>query len=77
MNYESIAYFLADEAIVVPAPWSGKRSYIDGTPISPIWPVQRTPEMPEGIEKVELQDMSKWMRGKRKVGLGSDRSTKP
>jgi hypothetical protein len=39
VNYESIAYFLADEAIVVPAPWSGKRSYIDGTPISPIRPV--------------------------------------
>jgi hypothetical protein len=69
VNYESIVYRLADENIVVPALWSGSRSYIDGTPIPPIRPVQRSPERPEGIEKVEVPDISKWIKQKRKMEL--------
>ena len=56
VNYESIAYYLADEIIVVPSLWSGPRTYIKSSQIPPFRPVQRSPERPEGIEKVEPQE---------------------
>lgn len=31
VNYESIAYALADETVAVPAPWSGPRTHVPGT----------------------------------------------
>jgi hypothetical protein len=56
VNYESIAYYMADQVIVVPALWSGPRTYIDSTPIPPFRPVQRSPERPEGVETVEPEE---------------------
>jgi hypothetical protein len=53
VNYESIAYYLADEIVVVHALWSGPRTLIAGKPIPPFRPVQRSPQYPEGIEKVD------------------------
>ncbi len=52
VNYEFIAYRLADLTLAVPAMWSGPRSMMDGTPIPPRRPAQRTPEHPEGVTVV-------------------------
>jgi hypothetical protein len=60
VNYEQIAYALADDLTVVPALWSGPRTLIDETPISPIRPMQRSPERPEGIEQVDNAASTKW-----------------
>jgi hypothetical protein len=60
VNYERIAYALADDIMVVPALWSGPRSAIDGTQIPPIRPVQRSPELPEGVEQVDNSASTKW-----------------
>ncbi|MDQ2741034.1 MAG: hypothetical protein M3Z66_01855 [Chloroflexota bacterium] len=52
VNYESIAYSLADLVVVVPSLWSGPRRYIPTGPIAPRRPKQRSPEHPEGVEKM-------------------------
>ena len=46
VNYESIAYALADQTIAAPGPWSGSRRYVKGT-IAPVRPVDRRPHDPE------------------------------
>lgn len=48
VNYESIAYALADRTAAVPGQWTGERSRMDGTPIAVIPPPNRTPDHPEG-----------------------------
>jgi len=43
VNYEAIAYHLADRVMATPAPWSGPRSHLDGVAIPPRRPVNRQP----------------------------------
>ena len=47
VNYESIAYALADVTNAVPAPWSGPRTLLHGVLIEPQRPLNRTPESPD------------------------------
>ena len=47
VNYESVAYALADRTNAVPGPWSGERSRM-GQSISPVPPPNRTPANPTG-----------------------------
>ncbi|HVE62735.1 MAG TPA: hypothetical protein VNB94_02875 [Mycobacteriales bacterium] len=48
VNYEAVAYALADRTAAVPGQWTGERSRMDGTPIAVIPPPNRTPEHPDG-----------------------------
>ncbi len=43
VNYEEIAYALADRIVAPPAPWSGARRRLKGLEISPYRPVDRRP----------------------------------
>jgi hypothetical protein len=43
VNYESIAYRLADRVLAPPAPWSGPRSHLRSGPVAPRRPPQRHP----------------------------------
>jgi hypothetical protein len=56
VNYESIAYRLADQVVAPPGPWSGGRTQLPGMAISPQRPANRTPEDPrdEGRRKGHL-----------------------
>jgi hypothetical protein len=46
VNYESVAYALADLVVAPPGPWSGPRHHLPGLAIAPIRPANRTPEDP-------------------------------
>ncbi|HYN36876.1 MAG TPA: hypothetical protein VEV82_07855 [Actinomycetota bacterium] len=46
VNYESIAYALADLVVASPGPWSGERDHLPGMAIIPERPADRTPEDP-------------------------------
>ncbi|HKE98620.1 MAG TPA: hypothetical protein VKG45_06800 [Actinomycetes bacterium] len=48
VNYEAVAYQLADNLVAVPAPWSGRRQLTAGRSIQIRRPLHRTPEDPEG-----------------------------
>ncbi len=48
VNYEAVAYALADRTAAVPGQWTGRRTRISGTPIAVIPPPNRTPEHPDG-----------------------------
>jgi len=49
VNYEAAAYFLADQVVAVPAPWSGKRRRVRPEDLmEPVRPRHRTPDDPEG-----------------------------
>jgi hypothetical protein len=43
VNYETVAYRLADRLTVPPAPWSGTRRHLRSGPVSPRRPPQRRP----------------------------------
>jgi hypothetical protein len=43
VNYESVAYRLADRLTVPPAPWSGQRHHMRSGPVEPRRPPQRRP----------------------------------
>jgi hypothetical protein len=43
VNYESIAYAIADMITAPPAPWSGPRSSLRGLTIQPVVPIDRRP----------------------------------
>ena len=43
VNYETVAYRLADRLTVPPAPWSGRRSHMRSGPVEPRRPPQRRP----------------------------------
>jgi hypothetical protein len=43
VNYESIAYQLADRVVAPPAPWSGPRNHLRSGPVAPRRPPQRRP----------------------------------
>lgn len=44
VNYESIAYALADGTVAPPGPWSGPRNHLPGVAIVPQRPPNRTPD---------------------------------
>jgi hypothetical protein len=44
VNYESIAYRLADRLTAPPTPWSGPRRHLHSGPVEPRRPPQRNPE---------------------------------
>ena len=44
VNYEAVAYALADRTVAPPALWSGERRHLTGPPIPPWRPPHRTPE---------------------------------
>lgn len=46
VNYESVAYKLADIVAAPPGPWSGPRSHLPDMEIVPQRPVNRTPDNP-------------------------------
>jgi hypothetical protein len=48
VNYESIAYGLADAIVAPPGPWSGPRSHLPGMAIPVVRPPNRTPDSPQG-----------------------------
>lgn len=43
VNYEELAYAIADLVVAPPAPWSGVRSRLRGVEIEPISPIDRRP----------------------------------
>ena len=43
VNYEGIAYALAEQAVAPPAPWSGARRRLRGMEITPVRPIDRRP----------------------------------
>lgn len=47
VNYEDIAYAVADRIDAVRAPWSGPRTLINGEEISPFRPADRRPDDPD------------------------------
>jgi hypothetical protein len=44
VNYESVAYALADFAVAPPGPWSGPREHLPGMAIIPQRPANRRPD---------------------------------
>jgi hypothetical protein len=46
VNYESVAYRLADRLTAPPAPWSGSRRHLRSGPVAPRRPPQRAPKPP-------------------------------
>jgi hypothetical protein len=46
VNYESVAYALADLIVAPPGPWSGERSHLPGMAIVPQRPANRQPDDP-------------------------------
>ena len=44
VNYESVAYALADLIVAPPGPWSGSRSHLPGMAIVPQRPANRSPD---------------------------------
>jgi hypothetical protein len=51
VNYESIAYAIADYVVAPPGPWSGPRQHLPGLEIVPQPPANRTPENPEPADR--------------------------
>lgn len=47
VNYERIAYALADGVVAPPGPWSGSRSHLPGVAIVPLRPPNRSPDDPQ------------------------------
>lgn len=43
VNYEGIAYALAELVVAPPAPWSGARTRLQGLEVSPVRPIDRRP----------------------------------
>jgi hypothetical protein len=54
VNYEAIAYALADHTVAPPTPWSGPRTLIGEPAIYPQRPAHRDPDDPEGDEQAEI-----------------------
>jgi hypothetical protein len=56
VNYEAAAFGLADYLVAVPAPWSGKRSFMTREAVFDVLrnrPRYRTPDDPEGVRILE------------------------
>ncbi len=43
VNYETVAYALADRLVAAPGPWSGPRQHLAGMVITPVRPADRKP----------------------------------
>jgi hypothetical protein len=54
VNYEAIAYALADHTVAPPTPWSGPRTMIGEPAHYPQRPAHRDPDDPEGDEQAEI-----------------------
>lgn len=50
VNYESVAYAIADRVVAAPGPWTGKRRALGDLVIQPRRPLDRTPDQPEGTD---------------------------
>ncbi len=53
VNYETLAYALADASVAVPAPWSGRRSHLPDIAVIPQRPANRRPEDPADEGRVK------------------------
>jgi hypothetical protein len=51
VNYESVAYALANLVVAPPGPWSGPRHHLPGLAIAPVRPANRTPDDPTPDER--------------------------
>ena len=49
VNYEAIAYEIADLVVAPPAPWSGERTQLTGSPTQPQRPIDRRPDKRTGV----------------------------
>jgi hypothetical protein len=58
VNYEAIAYALADRVVAAPALWSGPRTHVPDLVIPPLRPVDRRPDDPASKEAPRLK--SEW-----------------
>jgi hypothetical protein len=54
VNYEDLAYRLADRVVAPPAPWSGARSGLREQNVAPQRPAHRTPDDPGGYHRPEF-----------------------
>lgn len=54
VNYESIAYALADRVVAPPGPWSGPRQHLPGQMIIPERPADRQPGDPKTEERPKV-----------------------
>jgi hypothetical protein len=59
VNYEAIAYALADRVVAPPGPWSGPRQHLPGQQIIPQRPVNRRPGEPLTDELPKLTKPSR------------------
>ncbi len=50
VNYEAVAYAIADRVVAPPGPWSGPRTHLPGMAILPQRPTNRTPSSPGGVD---------------------------
>jgi hypothetical protein len=63
VNYESLAYALADHVVAPPGPWSGPRRHLPGMALVPQRPADRSPGDPASKEQPKI-DSSEWrLRG--------------
>lgn len=56
VNYEQIAYALAEMVVAPPAPWSGARTRLRGLEIEPLRPIDRRPG--GDVRHIEVPDIS-------------------
>lgn len=61
VNYEAIAYSLADFVVAPPGPWSGDRSHLPGMAFVPQRPANRTPDDRQAEETPKI-DPTEWRR---------------
>lgn len=54
VNYEAVAYALADRVVAPPGPWSGPRQHLPGQQIIPERPANRRPDDPLTKERPKL-----------------------
>jgi hypothetical protein len=53
VNYEAVAYALADGTVAPPGPWSGPRKHLPGMNIVPQRPADRRPDREDDRPKAE------------------------
>jgi hypothetical protein len=58
VNYETVAYRLADRVTAPPAPWSGPRRHLKASPVAPRRPPQRAPRSATGRRPSVLRSSS-------------------
>jgi hypothetical protein len=71
VNYEGLAYRWADRILAPPAPWSGTRTRLDRTAVTPQRPPHRSPDNPSAYRRPEFHGAG---QGHPPDGLGSDAS---